>query len=90
MIENWGDGNMSKATLLGVATAVSVVMFGLTDMASAAKAKRLTYDQAWTECKKEVSLLGGDAATTAARYTRGAACMKRYGYRLKRSSVSAI
>jgi hypothetical protein len=80
---------MLKSKLLGVVTALSVAMlFAATDITSAQqKAKKLTYEQAWAECKKEVSLLGGDTTTSAARYTRGAACMKQHGYRLKKSSL---
>jgi hypothetical protein len=61
----------------------------LADTASAApKGKRLTYEQAWADCQKQVtSVLGSEATTSAGRYTRGAACMKQHGYRLKRSSV---
>jgi len=57
------------------------------ETALAAKAKKMSYDEAWADCKKDVSFLGGDAATTAGRYTRGAACMKKHGYRLKKTSM---
>jgi len=62
---------------------------GVADMASAAtKAKKLTYEQAWEVCRKDLqSTLPGDSAQSAARYTRGAGCMKGHGYRLKRSSL---
>ncbi len=81
---------MTNKTLLRVVVAVSLaVPFAFAGAASAAqKGKRLTYEQAWAECKKDVtSVLGSEATTSAARYTRGAACMKQHGYRLKRSSV---
>ena len=77
---------MSKAALLGIVAAMSVAMVGPTGTALAAK-KKLTYEQAWAECKKDVAFLGSDAATSAGRYTRGAACMKEHGYRLKKSSM---
>jgi hypothetical protein len=71
-------------------TALSVgMLFAATDTSSAQQqaAKRLTYEQAWAYCKQQVtSVLGTDATTTAGRYTRGAACMKQQGYRLKKSS----
>jgi hypothetical protein len=81
--------NMSKFNMLGVVIALSgAMLFAATDMASAQqRAKKLTYEQAWAECKKEVSLLGTEATTSAGRYTRGAACMKQHGYRLKKSSM---
>ena len=86
-----GEVIMSKSNLPIVATiALSVgMLFAATDMTLAQKkAKKLTYEQAWAECKKDVtSVLGGEAGTSAARYTRGAACMKQHGYRLKRSSL---
>ena len=66
----------------------SGMLFAATDMTSAQQqaAKKLTYEQ-WAVCKQQVtSLLGGDTTTTAGRYTRGAACMKQHGYRLKKSS----
>jgi hypothetical protein len=65
------------------------MLFAATDTSSAQQqaAKRLTYEQAWAYCKQQVtSVLGTDATTTAGRYTRGAACMKQQGYRLKKSS----
>ena len=78
---------MVKSTLIGSAIGLCVALLGFADTASAAKAKKMTYEQAWAECKKDVSLLGGDTTTTAGRYTRGAACMKQHGYRLKKSSL---
>jgi hypothetical protein len=80
---------MFKSKLFSLAVALSVALpLSLAGSASAApKAKKLTYEQAWAECKKDVALLGGDPGTSAARYTRGAACMKQHGYRLKKSSL---
>jgi hypothetical protein len=78
---------MSRLSLLGATIVLSVAMAGAADTALAAKAKKISYDQAWAECKKDLAFLGGDAATTAARYTRGAGCMKQHGYRLKKSSM---
>ena len=49
-----------------------------------AKTKKLTYEQAWDACKKEMDKMGIFGTSTQAneRHTRGAACMKRYGYRI--------
>lgn len=60
-----------------------VVTFGLADNALAAK-KKLTYDQAWEACKKEMDKAGIPGTSTQAneRHTRGAACMKKHGYRI--------
>jgi hypothetical protein len=41
---------------------------------------QLTYDQAWAACKKFVDVLPRDAQSQ--RYSRGAACMHNYGYRI--------
>ncbi|MFL4969627.1 MAG: hypothetical protein ACJ8DY_05605 [Xanthobacteraceae bacterium] len=81
---------MLKFNLLGLTLALSVTLpLALAGTASAqTRAKKLTYEQAWAECKKDLAFLGGDAATSAARYTRGAGCMKQHGYRLKKSSMS--
>jgi hypothetical protein len=81
---------MPKSTLpIVTITALSVgLLFVATDMAAAQKAKRLSYEQAWAECKKQVdAIFTTDASQSAQRYTRGAACMKQHGYRLKRSSL---
>ncbi len=71
-------------------TALSAgMLFAATDMTSAQQqaAKKLTYEQAWAFCKQQVtSVLGNEATTSAGRYTRGAACMREQGYRLKKSS----
>ena len=68
------------AVLLAGAFAVT---FGLADNALAAK-KKLTYEQAWDACKKEMDKMGIFGTSTQAneRHTRGAACMKRYGYKI--------
>jgi hypothetical protein len=57
---------------------------GLVDNAFAAKKKKLTYDQAWEVCKKEMDKMGVFGTSTQAneRHTRGAGCMKKYGYKI--------
>jgi hypothetical protein len=84
---------MLKFNLLGVVMALSIgLLFAATDTASAQKkAKKLTYEQAWAECRKDVQAnLPGDTTQSAARYTRGAGCMKQHGYRLKKSSMKSL
>jgi hypothetical protein len=57
------------------------------DAAAAQKAKKLSYEQAWAQCKQEVSKnLPGENVTSAGRYAAGGACMTKYGYRLKKKS----
>jgi hypothetical protein len=79
---------MLKSKLLVVLIAASAaLLFVATDMASAAKkAKKVSYEEAWEICRKDVqaNLPGMDFAST--RATRGAACLKRYGYRLKKGA----
>jgi hypothetical protein len=84
---------MMKFKLLGVTTAVSAAMLLAATGPTLAqqKAKKLTYEQAWAECRKDVQAnLPGDATQSAARYTRGAGCMKQHGYRLKKSSMKSL
>lgn len=49
-----------------------------------AKTKKLTYEQAWDVCKKEMDKMGVFGTSTQAneRHTRGAACMKKHGYKI--------
>jgi hypothetical protein len=56
---------------------------GLAENAMAAK-KKLTYEQAWDVCKKEMDKMGIFGTSTQAneRHTRGAACMKKHGYKI--------
>ena len=66
-----------------VVAAAFVMSSGLADTA-VAKTKKLTYEQAWEACKKEMDKMGVFGTSTQAneRHTRGAACMKRYGYKI--------
>jgi hypothetical protein len=74
---------MSKSKML---TSLFVVAFaaslGLVGNASAAK--KVTYDQAWAICKAKMDKAGvyGTGLQANERYTRGAGCMKKYGYRI--------
>jgi hypothetical protein len=74
----------SRSALL----ASSVMVLGLVPVSDASAQKKLSYSQAMASCKKEISanvpML--DATTSAARYTAGSACMKKYGYRLKKKT----
>lgn len=47
--------------------------------------KKLSYEQAWATCKAQVDkTIPGDQQTT--RASAGGACMRKYGYRLKKGS----
>jgi hypothetical protein len=73
---------MLRLKLLTVVIALSMaVPFGFADMAFAAKKPaHVTYERAWALCKEFVDVLPRDAQSQ--RYSRGAACMHKYGYRL--------
>jgi len=77
---------MSNSRRVIVATALAGV-FGLA-VAPAAfaqpKQKKPSLSQAWTLCKKELDAANVPSANVNAnaRYTAGAACMKKYGYEL--------
>ena len=73
---------MLKLTSLPVVIALSIAMpLGVADTAFAAKKRgHLTYEQAWAQCKKFTDVLARDAQSQ--RYSRGAACMHMYGYKL--------
>jgi hypothetical protein len=52
-----------------------------------ASAQRLTYEQAFARCKADVvANTPGETVGSAARYTRGLGCMKKYGYQLKKGA----
>jgi hypothetical protein len=73
---------MLKPNSLHIAVALSIAMpLGVADTALAAKKPaHLTYEQAWARCKVQVDKLAADHQS--ARYSRGAACMHAYGYRI--------
>jgi hypothetical protein len=75
---------MFKSRMLtGLCVLAFAVSLGLAGNASAAK-KKVTYDQAWALCKAELDKAGayGTALAPNERHTRGAGCMKKYGYRI--------
>jgi len=69
---------------IAISSALALVMTAGVD-AAAAKAKKLSYEAAFAKCKQEIgATVPGEAATSGARYSAGGACMKKYGYRLKK------
>jgi hypothetical protein len=74
---------MPKLKSLHVVVALAVAMpLAFADTAFAAKKKpeKLTYEQAWARCQKHVDTLARDQQSQ--RYSRGAACMKMFGYNI--------
>lgn len=73
---------MLKLSPLPVLVTLSIAMpLGVANTAFAAKKPaHVTYERAWALCKEFVDVLPRDAQSQ--RYSRGAACMHQYGYRL--------
>ena len=73
---------MLKLKSLPLVIALWIAMpLGVVDTAFAAKKpEHITYEQAWARCKTFTDVLPRDAQSQ--RYSRGAACMHRLGYRL--------
>ena len=65
---------------LSLAVGVSCVAGG----ALAAK-KKLSYEEAFAQCKKEIAVVH-TKDNDPARYTAGSGCMKKYGYKLKKGT----
>ncbi len=75
---------MTKSSFAILAAVLAIVTVTIADDASAASKKKLTYEQAYAKCKAIIDKEGTPGTTTQAnvRYTRGGACMKKYGYKL--------
>lgn len=76
---------LCRCTAVGVFT---VLLFAGVPNAFAQSAKKLTYDAAWAKCKAEIAanVSPNESRDSAARYAAGGACMKKYGYRLKKGA----
>ena len=71
-------GFVTNALLLAAA-------FGIIGVSDAMAQKKVSYEKAWADCKQQIDrTVPGDQAS--ARTSAGAACMKKYGYRLKKGS----
>jgi hypothetical protein len=53
-----------------------------------AQEKKMTYKEAYAKCKQELDQSGtfGVNVDAKARYTQGAGCMQKYGFRLKKKA----
>ena len=73
----------SNFSIVALAALSVGILLGATEIAAAQKARKMTYEQAYEKCRGEIGP-GTDANAGPSRYTRGSACMKKYGYRLKK------
>jgi mevalonate pyrophosphate decarboxylase len=65
-----------------LAASASALMSG-----PAEAAKQMSYSDAFTRCKQELSMSAvPGSSSSAAGYAAGGACMKKYGYRLKKKN----
>ncbi len=67
-----------NATLVTLASAALLV--SVAPVHAQQKKEKVSREQAWSLCAAEVNKLPYDAHSQ--RYTLGAACMKKYGYRI--------
>lgn len=77
-----------RSEAAAVALATFVAAFANVPVASA-QAKKMTYEQAFAKCKQELDARGlvGANTSVAERSSAGGACMKKYGFRLKKGSI---
>jgi hypothetical protein len=77
-------GFCQRSGMFVLSFAAALAFAGVPD---ASAQKKLTYAQAFAKCKADVAAnTPGEAAGSAARYTRGLSCMQQYGYRLKKGA----
>ena len=74
--------------MYGLTVVAAAAAIAFTGSALAQAAKKMTYAQAYTACKKELDAAGapGVGVSASARYTMGAGCMQKYGFRLKKKA----
>ena len=76
---------INKTLIVAAATAFALAGFSDSTFAQKTNGKakaQMTYEQAWTQCKKFVDEGVASWDQTSQRYSRGAACMKKFGYRI--------
>jgi hypothetical protein len=76
-------GVRQTCKMVALSFAGVLIIFGAPD---ASAQKKLTYEDAYRRCKQQVDRVypTGSEATTG-RYLQGGACMKQYGFNLKKS-----
>ena len=76
-------GVRQTCKMVALSLAGVLVIFGAPD---ASAQKKLTYEQAYRQCKKQVDRTYPTATETTGRYLHGGACMKQLGFDLKKSN----
>ena len=72
--------------LIGYAIPAIAAVALIAASGTAMAAKKMSYEDAFAKCKQEMGAAGvnTDSQNSAARHSAGAACMKKYGFRLKK------
>ena len=83
------NGEIIMSTFKSSATIALSFVGAIALCNSASAAKKMSYEDAFTKCKAEISanVPMSDTTTSSARYSAGSACMKKYGYRLKKGAM---
>ena len=72
-----------------ICTGGIALAFALSSITSAEAQKKMTYEQAFAQCKKEIGASANGQRPTrdhAARHSAAGACMQKYGFRLKKKA----
>jgi hypothetical protein len=83
MMEDIMPATRQTCKMIALSFAGVLIVFGAP---GASAQKKLTYEDAYRRCKQQVDRTypTGSEATTG-RYLQGGACMKQYGFNLKKS-----
>lgn len=75
---------LSRSGMVALSMGIALAVLGVSE-ASAQSKKKMSYDQAFAECKSQVDRTVASDQPTA-RASAGGACMKKLGFRLKKKS----
>ena len=75
-------GVRQTCKMLALSVAGVLIIFGAPD---ASAQKKMTYEDAYRKCKEQVDRTYPTSYATTGRYLHGGACMKQYGFNLKKS-----
>jgi hypothetical protein len=76
-------GVRQTCKMVALSFAGVLVIFGASD---ASAQKKMSYEQAYRICKQQVDRTYPTSLETTGRYLHGGACMKQYGFNLKKSA----